>query len=78
MCYEILERNWEIFMGKLKTVNNFEDIIEYHDDFLNNCMKECMLLEPNLLKIIQKLNDICRIFTQTLQLFFQHMKLNKG
>ncbi|KRX05862.1 hypothetical protein PPERSA_03799 [Pseudocohnilembus persalinus] len=77
MCYEILESNWQTFVQNLNNnVKNFEDIIQFHDQFLDNCLKECMLLEPNLLKIVCKLNDICKLFTQIMQNFTSTLKLN--
>ena len=35
-------------------------MIRYHDDFLDTCMKECMLHNPQLLKILTKLMSTVR------------------
>lgn len=44
----------------MKTI---DDVIRHHDDFLDTCMKECMLHNPQLLKILTKLMSTCIIFS---------------
>ena len=39
--------------------SNVDDVLAYHTDFLNNCLKDCMLTNPDLLKIVHKLMMVC-------------------
>ncbi len=39
LFYEVVEKNWTILMESLKKVSTFEDIMMYHDDFLDKCLK---------------------------------------
>lgn len=48
---EVLEGNWRKLMNKLDTVSTVDGLLKYHIDFLDTCMKECMLTNPALLKV---------------------------
>lgn len=28
-----------------------DEVLKYHNDFLDTCLKECMLTDPNLIKV---------------------------
>jgi hypothetical protein len=79
MMFEVLEPNWHTMMERLKDVSNIDEVIAHHDAFLDTCMKECMLHNPQLLKILTKLMSTCIIFanhterfTKTLTLDLEH------
>ena len=40
-----------------------DDVLAYHTDFLNNCLKDCMLTDLQLLKIVLKLMTDCVTFS---------------
>jgi len=59
----------------LKKVTTIDEVLKYHNDFLDTCLKECMLTDPQLVKILTKLMTICEMaagfsdqFIKTLQL----------
>lgn len=52
LSYEVIEHNWIIFKENLKKVKNFEDIIQYHNNFLNKCLAQTLLINNKLLQII--------------------------
>lgn len=52
---EVLEGNWRILMNKLESVSTVDGLLRHHIDFLDTCMKECMLTNPALLKVRQAL-----------------------
>lgn len=79
MMFEVIEPNWHTMMERLKDVSNIDEVIAHHDAFLDTCMKECMLHNPQLLKILTKLMSTCIIFanhterfTKTLTLDLEH------
>lgn len=59
MMIEVIEPNWHIFFQNMKQVKNIDDVLNYHQDFLDQCLKNCMLTEPDLLKPIINLCNIC-------------------
>ncbi|XP_050073791.1 gamma-tubulin complex component 2 homolog isoform X2 [Anopheles maculipalpis] len=59
MMIEVIEPNWHIFYQNMKQVKNIDDVLNYHQDFLDQCLKNCMLTVPDLLKPIINLCNIC-------------------
>ncbi|KAL2941477.1 Gamma-tubulin complex component 2 [Bienertia sinuspersici] len=45
--------------NRLQTAKSIDEVIQYHDIFLEKCLRECMLLLPVLLKKMEKLKLIC-------------------
>lgn len=59
LTFEVLEPNWHIMHSRLQTVKSIDEVIHFHDFFLEKCLKECLLLLPVLLKKVEKLMSIC-------------------
>ena len=62
---EVIEPNWQSLMGRLSTkddskdtakstVRTVDELMQDHVDFLDTCLKECMLTNSRLLKVILK------------------------
>ncbi|CAB1337938.1 unnamed protein product, partial [Coregonus sp. 'balchen'] len=58
MMFEVMEPTWHIMEKNLKSVSGI---------FLDNCLKDCMLTNPELLKIFSKLMSVCVMFTNCMQ-----------
>jgi gamma-tubulin complex component 2 len=59
---EVIEPNWQAFMEKLngkedenggskRIVSTVDELMGDHVDFLDTCLKECMLTNSKLLKV---------------------------
>lgn len=59
LTFEVIEPNWHVMHGKVLTVKSIDEVIAQHDYFLDKCLKECVLLWPQILKKIEKLKAIC-------------------
>ncbi|EGU84276.1 hypothetical protein FOXB_05233 [Fusarium oxysporum f. sp. conglutinans Fo5176] len=71
---EVIEPNWNKFMSRLKTkdepmdsslgvpTRTVDELMQDHVDFLDTCLKECMLTNSKLLRIHSKLMQTCTIF----------------
>ncbi|KAL0944268.1 spc97 spc98 family protein [Colletotrichum truncatum] len=74
---EVIEPNWAKFMSRLKVKEDGQDatgsasegptrtvdeLMQDHVDFLDTCLKECMLTNSKLLRIHSKLMQTCTIF----------------
>ncbi|KAF6240962.1 hypothetical protein HO173_000755 [Letharia columbiana] len=74
---EVIEPNWQAYMarvngddkldgsgrpGSSKTTRTVDELMEDHVDFLDTCLKECMLMNSKLLKIHSKLTSACTMF----------------
>ncbi|XP_073027591.1 gamma-tubulin complex component 2-like isoform X2 [Primulina eburnea] len=56
---EVLEPNWHVMHNKLQTAKSIDEVIEYHDFFLDKCLRECLLLSPILLQKLEKMKMMC-------------------
>uniref|UniRef100_A0A8C7DGM7 Gamma-tubulin complex component n=1 Tax=Oncorhynchus kisutch TaxID=8019 RepID=A0A8C7DGM7_ONCKI len=77
MMFEVMEPTWHIMEKNLKSASNIDDVLCHHTSFLDNCLKDCMLTNPELLKIFSKLMSVCVMFTSCMQRFTRSMKLGR-
>lgn len=59
LTFEVIEPNWHVMNGKLQTVKSIDEVMAQHDFFLDKCLKECVLLWPQILRKVEKLKSIC-------------------
>ncbi|EIW70708.1 gamma-tubulin complex component 2 [Tremella mesenterica] len=52
---EVLETNWKSLEGKLSKVQTVDQLMRDHVDFLDTCLKQCMLTTSKLLGVYAKL-----------------------
>jgi len=48
---EVLEANWRTLEGKLAKVQTVDQLLRDHVDFLDTCLKQCMLTTSKLLAV---------------------------
>jgi hypothetical protein len=48
---DVLEPNWKKFEDRLKNVKTVDELMRDHVDFLDTCLKGCMLTNSKLLKV---------------------------
>jgi gamma-tubulin complex component 2 len=56
MEVEVLEPNHLKLLQRLKEVRTIDDVMAAHGDFLDECLKGCLLTDQNLFKIMTQLN----------------------
>ncbi|XP_067225160.1 gamma-tubulin complex component 2 [Chanodichthys erythropterus] len=76
MMFEVMEPTWHIMENNLKSASNIDDVLCHHTSFLDNCLKDCMLTNPELLRIFSKLMSVCVMFTNCMQRFTQSMRID--
>uniref|UniRef100_M1BQS8 Gamma-tubulin complex component n=1 Tax=Solanum tuberosum TaxID=4113 RepID=M1BQS8_SOLTU len=71
VCYVclslVLEPNWHVMLSRLQTAKSIDEVIQYHDFFLDKCLRECVLLSPALLKKVERLKLICLQYAAAMQ-----------
>jgi len=69
MMNEVLEPRWHAMEQKIlsPTVDSVDEVLQFHNEFLDACFKECMLRNPRLLKILTKLMSICITFSKHME-----------
>jgi len=59
---DVLEPNWKKFEDRIRDIRTVDDLLRDHVDFLDTCLKGCMLTNPKLLKAYSKLIVTCSTF----------------
>ncbi|XP_057963027.1 gamma-tubulin complex component 2 [Malania oleifera] len=59
LTFEVLEPNWHIMHDRLQTAKSIDEVMHHHDVFLEKCLRECLLLLPEVLKKVERLKAIC-------------------
>ncbi|XP_023945921.2 gamma-tubulin complex component 2 isoform X2 [Bicyclus anynana] len=79
MCVEVIEPSWCHLIQSLDKVNNVDEVLERHNDFLESCLGDCMLTSPQLLKAVTTLCLVCVqfcTFMQEMHKYFVDAELN--
>ncbi|XP_031339434.1 gamma-tubulin complex component 2-like isoform X1 [Photinus pyralis] len=72
MMVEVIEPHWSAFMQKIAKVSNVDEVLTCHCDFLDACLKDCMLTITSLLNTITNILAICVKFCKFMQRTQQH------
>ena len=67
MMFEVIEPHWRHFQASLGAVENIDQVLALHMELLESCMKDCMLINQELLKIVTKLMMVCITFSNFIQ-----------
>ena len=73
MTFEVFEANWSEFESKLTNISNIDDLIMYHTDFLNSCLRDCILTSKSF-RNLHKIFCICTMFSAYIQAITQDVK----
>lgn len=76
MMIEVIEPNWHVFIEKMKTVQNVDDVIVIHQDFLHMCLQNCMLNHPDLLRDVIGMCNVCLRFCKFIQSETRNSKMS--
>ncbi|XP_071477744.1 gamma-tubulin complex component 2-like [Diadema antillarum] len=76
MMFEVVEPHWHILQDNLRQVSNIDEVLEHHMDFLDKCLKDCMLTNPDILKNVSKLMLVCVTFANCIQRVTQTMNVD--
>lgn len=73
MMIEVIEPTWHEFVGRMDTVSNVDEVLLAHQEFLDDCLYNCMLKTPELLRAVTKLCNICLGFCRFIQVSWREV-----
>lgn len=76
MMIEVVAPRWHEFEDRMKKVSSVDEILLHHQDFLDNCLKECLLTDPELLRVLTKLMNVCLSFATCIETYLQPFQSN--
>ncbi|QRV92965.1 spindle pole body component alp4 [Ceratobasidium sp. AG-Ba] len=62
--FEVLEPNWRALEKRLERTTTVDQVLRDHVDFLDTCLKECMLTSAKLLRVYSNLLVTISMFAQ--------------
>ncbi|WBW73982.1 gamma tubulin complex GCP2 subunit Alp4 [Schizosaccharomyces osmophilus] len=72
---EVIETHWPVFMKSIEHARTVDNLMQEHVDFLDTCLKECMLTNSKLLKVNAKLLGTCGMFASYTSSFTRSLQL---
>lgn len=67
---EVLEPRWHEMKQKLRKASTVDEVLSYHNDFLDCCLKESLLTNPVLIRLLTKLMTTCLLFSNKVKNFY--------
>ena len=67
---EIIEPNYIKLMNNLQISSSMEEVMKYHDEFLDICLRDCLLANNSLLGEMNNVVMCCSIFSRLLGKFY--------
>ena len=74
MQIEVLEPNFHKLKEQLRTCKTIDDVMVHHENFLDECLKQCLLTDQHLFKIISSINLRTLFFSRVIIRFFNNVK----
>ncbi len=75
---QVLEPNWVLLESNLRSVHTIDDVLTAHNDFLDRSLRDCLLSDKEVLKIISRLLVVCERFTDHLREVDMTQEQHKG
>lgn len=75
---EVLEDKWHRFLESLKKVNTVDEIMSTHTVFLDECLKECLLMDRELFMILNNIIVFCLNFSEMIENNTKSMRIEES
>ena len=75
---EVLEQHWHELDKKIRAVKTIDEVMEHHNNFLDTCLKECLLTNQTLHKIVTKLMATCLLFANEMKSFYDGIDISQN
>ncbi|CCG83482.1 putative Spindle pole body component [Taphrina deformans PYCC 5710] len=59
---EVIDPRFTQFLSTLSKVSTVDELMQNHEDFLDTCLKECMLTNQGLLRLYVKILTMCQAY----------------
>ncbi len=68
---DVLEPKWHKFKSKLPTMKSLDEVLALHNEFLDECLKECLLSDSQILNILTKTFQSASYYFTVIKRFMQ-------
>jgi len=74
---EVLEPHWHELERRLESVNTVDELMKHHSEFLDTCLRECLLTHQGLLKTLAKIMTTCLLFAEQVGRFTNQLQVDE-
>ena len=76
MMVEVLEPRHHQLEKNIRNANTVDEVLEYHSEFLDTCLKECLLSNHELIKLLTKIMTVCLLFSEQIEHFTESNRVD--
>ena len=58
-AFDVVEPRWRTFFSAMSAAADIDTLLELHEDFLDSCLRECLLTNPVLIRGLSGLLKLC-------------------
>eukprot|EP00614_Pseudopedinella_elastica_P033734 CAMPEP_0172622440 /NCGR_PEP_ID=MMETSP1068-20121228/120485_1 /TAXON_ID=35684 /ORGANISM="Pseudopedinella elastica, Strain CCMP716" /LENGTH=376 /DNA_ID=CAMNT_0013430603 /DNA_START=8 /DNA_END=1138 /DNA_ORIENTATION=- len=73
--YEVIEPRWHEMETRVASSRTMDEVLSAHAELQDAILKECLLTNQELLKILTKIMTICLLFSEQMNRFFEANRL---
>jgi gamma-tubulin complex component 2 len=71
---EVIEPEYQSLLLLMQSVNDFNEMIKIHNDFLDKCIKQCLLENFEILDHINEILQTCLVFSNIILKYYEEGK----
>jgi len=77
MMVEVLEPRHHELEKNIRTASTVDEVLEHHSEFLDTCLKECLLSNHDLIKLLTKIMTVCLLFSEQIEHFTESNRVDE-
>ena len=76
MMVEVLEPRHHELEKNIRQAKTVDDVLLHHSEFLDTCLKECLLSNHELIKLLTKIMTVCLLFSEQIEHFTESNRVD--
>jgi gamma-tubulin complex component 2 len=76
MMVEVLEPRHHELEQNVNTTSTVDEVLLHHSEFLDTCLKECLLSNHELIKLLTKIMTVCLLFSEQIEHFTESNRVD--
>ena len=77
MMVEVLEPRHHELEKNIRNATTVDQVLEHHSEFLDTCLKECLLSNHELIKLLTKIMTVCLLFSEQIEHFTESNRVDE-
>ena len=77
MMVEVLEPRHHELEKNIGNAATVDEVLEHHSEFLDTCLKECLLSNHELIKLLTKIMTVCLLFSEQIEHFTESNRVDE-